>query len=606
MEDNLRADFQLGDWLVKPLSNKLICDSGETRVEPKLMDVLVQLALADGHVVVREDLLKTVWKGVVVNEEALTRAISELRHALGDSASEKRYIRTIPKRGYSLVADVKKIYKAECEMPASSESGNQVSIAVLPFRNISNNPDSEYFSDGLTEELISTLGQISGLDVAASRSVFSLKDSAASVSEIGDTLRVNHLLEGSVHLVQDRLRITTELIEVDNGFQLWTAKYDKKLDDIFRVQEEITQSVVDALKIQLNLKNPNLVSPKTPNLEAYEQYLKGRLKYQTDQPGMEYTGHEELREAIRLAPGFTEAQGLYAFITALNSTSESFDKNKTDIERSFEAALKGNPFQVEALMAKAISVRWQSWDWFAVKSMFEKARAAAPNCTDVMTQFAVRYYRDTCQFAAAEDLLSKAVQLDPINPGPRSSLSFVLRYQKRFEEALEEAERALAINPHYGYANLAKVLAHISMGEFGKADRHVDTIRKFLTDDDVLVMNCIGRIYASSGQHSKSHEFLKSVINLAKQPDGIKYAPLAGWIALLMGDNDEAIRWLQISLDKRISQVLNARAFAHILPNEPLKDANYQRFLSQMNLDDDSIAVLADRVEEFSEVVSSQ
>ncbi|HIG40857.1 MAG: hypothetical protein ABGY96_01330 [bacterium] len=251
-------------------------------------------------------------------------------------------------------------------------------------------------------------------------------------------------------------------------------------------------------------------------------------------------------------------------------------------------------------MSKAIAVRWETWDWLAVKSMFDKAMASAPGCANVLTQFATRYYRDTCQFDVAVNLLNRAIHLDPISAGPTTSLSYTLRYQGNFESALVEADRALAINPQHGYARLAKMLALVSLCDYAGAYDYLDKITSSLPEDDLMVMNCRGRLYASTGATEKSTRFLNRVKKLAKTSGGEMYAPLAGWITMIEGDFEQAITWMQIALDNRISQVLNVRAFAQILPNSPLRDADFQRFLTQLNLDDQSVSNLSRAVNNLS------
>jgi tetratricopeptide (TPR) repeat protein len=227
-----------------------------------------------------------------------------------------------------------------------------------------------------------------------------------------------------------------------------------------------------------------------------------------------------------------------------------------------------------------------------VRSLFERAMAASPNCPHVLTQYATRYYRDLGFFDEAEDLVQQAIRLDPVNPGHRASMAFVLRYQRRFEDALEAAQRAIALAPHHGYANLAAILALLSMGDFKAAERHIRTLEQFLNPDDVLVTNAWGRFYAASGQIERALTYKEDIKHRSVQPGGERFTPLIGWICLMLEEPSEAAYWFGIALDHQISQVLTSRAFAHVLPYNPLKDADFQRFLSRMNLDDESIRTL--------------
>lgn len=595
INSDLHEGFRLGEWLVRPLANNLKNDDGEVHLEPKVMEVLVCLAEARNEVVTRKELLEKVWDHVVVGEEALTRTISELRNVLKDKSSNPTYIQTIPKRGYSLipsvittgVVDISKIAQPECH------TATLPSIAVLPFTNLSADQDNEYFSDGLTEELIAMLTQIRGLHIAARTSVFSFKGKNAPIEEVGETMKVTHVLTGSVRKTYSDLRITTQLVEVASGYQVWSEQFDRKMEDIFKVQEGIAQAVVDALKLTLGVDHAfTLIHAPTGDLVAYELFLKGRLKYQNEQHGMNYSGTEELRRAVEISPNFPDAHGLSAYIQSLNSITESYRSSQSAIRKSYEAALATNPFQEEALMAKAIAVRWQSWDWFRIKSIFDRALTAAPNCPHVLTQFACRFYRDLGIFDKAQRLLECAVTLDPVNAAPRASLSFVLRYQRQYEAALEEAEKAISINSAHGFANFAKILSLISLKKFSEASAVIEKNELRLGPEDTLILNCRARLHCAAGDTGKTKMAIEHVTRRSQQLGGEQYMPLLAWIHMLQGDIEQSVSWLEKSLDQQVSQVLNTRAFAQILDGPEgtyLANPVLQNFLKRMNLDDASI-----------------
>jgi len=225
--------------------------------------------------------------------------------------------------------------------------------------------------------------------------------------------------------------------------------------------------------------------------------------------------------------------------------------------------------------------------------MFERALAAAPNCPHVLTQFACRFYRDLCEFHKAQELLEKAVTLDPINAGPRASLSFVLRYQGRYEAALNEAEKAISINPTHGYANLSKIFSLISLREFSQASEMIKRMERIAGVGDTQLLNCSSRFYLISGDAAKANQTLKEIIRLSQQTHGEQFMPLAGWFYMIQGDVEQAVFWLEKSFEHRISQVLNTRPFAQILNDKQcslLNNPLLQTFLRKMNLDDQSLS----------------
>lgn len=587
------------------MANKLIGPAGDVHLEPKVMDTLVCLASEQGQVVSRKRLLEEVWQRVVINEETLTRTVSELRRALGDTSRDREYVKTIPKRGYTLIAPVEMLGVTNIQQ-VIGDSGHTPSIAVLPFKSRSGDVQNQDFADGLTEELICAIGQINGLHVAASRSAFTFKNSDTSIADIGKALGVEHVLEGSVRHSGDRVRVTTQLIRVADGFQLWASSFDRVLADIFVIQEDIAQAVVDALTLRLGIGDETtFVSAPTDNLRAYELFLRARLRYQNEQHGMTYEGLAEAEQATALVPEFAEANGLIALVRTLNTISEPYHRGAEEIRSRYETALAVNPFQEEALMAKAIDVRWQTWDWAAVKAQFELALSAAPNCPHVLVQYAARFYRDLCQFESAQQLLERAVSLDPINAAPRTSLAFNLRYQGRFEEALEQLDRALLISPEHGYGLLGKVLTLLSLERYGEAMQLAAAVEDRLGPDDLLTLNLNARSHASAGNVKEARRYAKRVTVLAASGGGEKFHALLGWIELLLGNTEEGIHWLSIALENQISQVLNSRAFMQILPYEGvLRQTHVQSFLARMNMDDKSLADLRSRgVIEGSSVV---
>ncbi|MGI9294452.1 MAG: winged helix-turn-helix domain-containing protein [Pseudomonadales bacterium] len=273
---DLTDGFRIGEWMIRPRSGIFKRNGHSAHVEPKVMDVLLCLARAAGEVATREEILNSVWQGLVVTDEVLTRCISELRTLLGDTGRERRYVRTVPKRGYALVAPLETpgTFPVKTSRPKPSDANYAAadhSIAVLPFADMSPAQDNEYFSDGLTEELTNALTQIKQLRVAARTSTFSLKGQNADIKTIGDKLNVRHILEGSVRMADDKLRISAQLVNVEDGFQLWSESFSRELRDIFAIQEEVAFAVASKLKLQFDVGNVRqFVSVGTANLETCE------------------------------------------------------------------------------------------------------------------------------------------------------------------------------------------------------------------------------------------------------------------------------------------------------------------------------------------------
>jgi adenylate cyclase len=265
-------DLRVGSWVVTPSLNSISSQERTVRLEPKVMGVLLCLAQHPGATLSKEQLFQAVWPNIVVTEDVLIRCIAELRRAFNDDARKPRIIETISKRGYRLVAPV----KTPATAAAAAESAVSDSIVVLPFINMSADPENEYFADGITEEIIDALSQIHELHVVARTSAFSFKGKHIDLRIVGEQLNVRTVLEGSVRRADNRLRVTAQLVNTADGYHLWSEHYDREMKDVFAIQEEIAQGIAQRLRITFPWGGKPLVRAGTPNVEAHDSYLKGR------------------------------------------------------------------------------------------------------------------------------------------------------------------------------------------------------------------------------------------------------------------------------------------------------------------------------------------
>src|SRR5215468_569182 len=265
-------DLRIGSWVVARSLNSISAGGRTVRLEPKIMEVLLCLAQHPGETLSKERLFQAVWPNIIVTEDVLKRCIAELRRAFDDDARNPHIIETIAKRGYRLLAPVSALATA----PVPQEEVVTDSIVVLPFASLSADPENEYFADGITEEIIDALAQIQGLRVVARSSAFSFKGKYVDLRIVGEQLKVRTVLEGSVRRADNRLRITAQLVSTADGYHLWSERYDRELKDVFAIQEEIAQAIAQRLKLTFPWGGKPLVKISTPNLEAYQSYLKGQ------------------------------------------------------------------------------------------------------------------------------------------------------------------------------------------------------------------------------------------------------------------------------------------------------------------------------------------
>ena len=502
----LEAGFQLDELRIDPRAGEARGPGGCEKLDPKVMDVLVVLAQHAGQVVLREDLLSRMWPNVVVTDEVLSRCIYELRRQLSQAGGSERYkemIETIPKRGYRLIGDVipapdppstspplrpkwrvpALIAAAAAvalllivfgwrvaDSPADSHSlpaaSAMNSIAVLPFVDMSEGQDQGYFSDGIAEEILNRLAQSGELRVIARTSSFSLRDRSLDVAEIARRLNVTHVLEGSVRKAGDRIRITAQLISAADSSHLWSDTFDRGLDDVFSVQDEIATSVATALQITLGGGTPKGRMPAS--VEAYESFLKGEFFYHRRSPGDVERSVTYFKEAIsidsRYARAWAALAGAYSY---LSWDGVHLDKELQRLQG--EAALKA--VELDSRLAVAHSRLAQFYgETSDGKKAEEHHRIAMTLDPDEPMVLAGGVSFDEGDFDKAIAIQRRIVSRDPLNSGARQNLAVVLLADGRFDEAMSEYRSVLELNPDVGLdVEIELVRIHVLQGRDAEA-----------------------------------------------------------------------------------------------------------------------------------------
>lgn len=243
-------EVRLGALRIEPATRRIAHDDGrEEIIEPRVMQVLVALLRAEGRIVSRDELFATCWPGVMVGEDALNRVMGRLRRLAGELGAETFKIETITKVGYRLTSP--HIEPATAAPRPQAEPSRGPSICVLPFTNMSDDPQQDYFSDGVSEDITTDLSKVSSLFVVARTTAFDYRGKTFDVARLAKDLAVSHILEGSVRKAEGRVRINAQLIDGATGGHVWAERYDRDLADIFAVQSEISEAIVGALRLKL-------------------------------------------------------------------------------------------------------------------------------------------------------------------------------------------------------------------------------------------------------------------------------------------------------------------------------------------------------------------
>jgi TolB-like protein len=358
--------------------------------------------------------------------------------------------------------------------------GADASIAVLPFTNMSADPENEYFGDGMAEEIINALAHVPGLRVAARTSSFLFKGKTNDLRAVGEKLNVSTVLEGSVRRAGNRVRITAQLINVNDGYHLWSERFDRELTDIFAIQDEIATAISSRLALTLRgADSVNLVRPSTSNIEAYELYLKARSLMKERGPAL-LRAIELLEQAVALDSGFAAALAHLAHALILSSFWGMSPPDKVTARAVWAAgaALEHHPTLVAAHTASALVATCIEFDADRATEAWNRALAIDPQDADarvLRAAFDLCYTRGAFDDAVAE--LRAVIDRDPLSVTAHTQLAVILSFARRFDEALAEAANARAVDPTSFFAVWAEVNA-LAFGNDGQSA--VDLIHALL------------------------------------------------------------------------------------------------------------------------------
>ena len=547
MKSDTKNGFRFGDWQAFPLRNLLVGPPGEIHIEPKVMQVLQKLADNPGQVVEREKMLNDIWGGRAFSDEPLTRCISALRHALGDSSTSPEYIQTIPKSGYRLICPVELLgrttdvgepsvtpkegvltdrrgialvvflgliliaavyvaYRPTLISPVESpqlsvegaiQSAPPVySIAVLPFRNRSALVEDAFFVDGIHDDILMQLAKFSSLDKVISRtSVERYRDTSKPMPQIGQELGVATVLEGSIQRSGDRVRINVQFIDAATDDHLWGESYDRELtaENIFAVQSEISREIVGALQLVLtDEENKRLEAVPTTSLEAYKEFVLGHHEMARHTPETLHRAQAHFEKAIELDSDYALAYIGLADTLALRHLYANLKKEDSFAPRqaAIDRALALNPLLGEAYTSLAL-LKVDESKIDGVEEYFLKGIELSPNYATAYERYARAMMAGGERSKAEEALphLRKAFELDPMSAVMAESLAIVLWKLGQVEESQVTLLKGVQRNPEspWPYAYMADQLR--TLGRIGEATNWARTAARLAPSDFRLRTN---------------------------------------------------------------------------------------------------------------------
>lgn len=506
-----------------------------------------------------------------------TRLRAKLREYYGSEGAADSLVIDLPKGSY---APIFRAAPGPTEaVVAAPPTGGDPSIAVLPFSNLSPEPD-DYFSDGLTEEIIHALSSMRGIRVVARTSCFALKHRNADVREVGRMLNVGFVLEGSVRKSGQTLRATVQLVSTSDGYQLWSRRYDRHVDDVFAVQDEIAREIVNMLRIGTVDQSPDLASNKPANFDAYSWYLRGRYHLNRQTRESFHRAIECFEEALARSPEYAAALGsmaaawLYLGMFSMDPPLEVMPKAREAAAR----ALGINEREGEALSVVACTKGMFEWDWAAAEALFRKALEAEPRSGFSKHLFTMFALLPQARIEESLKMLDEARQNDPLSTFVSASRGAVLLTARRPGDAEAEYRRALELDPDFWRAIVGLGRCYETQRRYQDAIACFERA-KVVSDGLPSAIGGLGRAYALAGRREEAYKLLDELEELERQ----RYVSPYGRALIFLGLGDDRVfEWLQRSYDDRAGWLMYLATDPRFDPLRP--DERFRSLLQSLHL----------------------
>lgn len=568
-----QTSYEFGPFRLDPVSRLLQRDGDVVPLKPKVFDTLLALVAASGQSVSKDQLMQTVWPDAAVEENNLTQNISALRKAFGEQRDEHRYIVTVPGYGYRFVAPVSEVPSTAAVpvrrrrvlwpwlaalsfiaiaiaavvgyrlMPARRTK--PVMLAVLPLQNLSGDPNEEFFSDGLTEEMITQLGRLEPdkLAVIARTTTMQYKNTRKHIDEIGRELGVDYILEGSVRRANDQVRVSAQLIRVSDQTHLWAANYQDDARDILAVQSQVSNDIAREIRVQLTPRGRAMLASARPvNPAAHELYLRGRYLWnKRTEDGLQKAA-VYFQQAIDRDPTYAASYaGLAdAYIAAGNwgfvRPSEAYPRAKAAAQKALEI----DEDSADARVALAYATYLYDWNAKQAESEFRRALGLNPSYASGHQWYAV-FLASRGRFDEAIREINRARQLDPLSLIINDVVGWIYSLARRGNDAIAEFRKGLDLDANFYPARYDLGITYAEMGNHTRAIEELEEAR-VLSGDTERTLSGLAYAYALAGNKDRASSLLAQLSDMSRA----HYVP-AYDIAIVygaLGQNDLAFQWL--------------------------------------------------------------
>ncbi|MDT7806913.1 MAG: hypothetical protein QOJ70_726 [Acidobacteriota bacterium] len=561
--------FEFDSFVLNPPERLLLHEGRPIVISPRVFDLLLALVNARGHLLEKDELLRTVWEGSFVEEGNVNRQISTLRRILGDAAGSARFIETVPKRGYRFVAPVRQLPSEESvaafdanEIHTSAERSIESArvesptktrrvIAVLPFKVAGScEADGEYLGIGLADALITRLSNVRELVVRPTSAAARYSSPEQDILEAGRELRASAVLDGRVQRADGRIRVTVQLVSVEEGATLWAEKFDESWTDIFAVQDSISERVAEALTVRLSREERDgLTKHGTESPEAFQAYLRGRSYWNR-------FVEEDLRRAVEFFQLAIEIDPTYALahcgvadcynfvgLQGVLPPVVAFSKAKAAAARALEI----DPTLAEAHTPLGYVAFYYDWDWAGAESEFRRAIRLNPGYATAHHLFsfalsALGRYEE----ALAE--VRKAQEIDPFSLLINDATGFCYWNARRYEQAAAQCHKTIARDPGFFMARYGLAMTYAHTGRHAEGVEQA-RIAARLSNESPLALATLGHACAAAGHMEEAAGLLERLKAMSR----LGYIPPYYMATVSVGMNrpDEAIEFLEKSFECR-------------------------------------------------------
>jgi len=544
--NNLPVAYEFANFRLLPHEKQLLCNDRAVKLQPKMFDTLLMLVENHGRLVEKDGFLKGLWPDTFVEEATLAHCISELRRTLRQENDSAAFIETVAKRGYRFVFPVTRM--ALGELPASKTASV---LAVLPFENLSPEPDREYLADGLTEEVIAALGQIdpARLGVIGRTTIMRYKRTTKPLEEIGEALKAAFLLESSLRSEGGRIRVTSKLVRASDQVQIWSATYDSEPRSMLAFQRELSITIAQQIKLQLSPERLDaLARRQAHNPEAYHAYLQGRYYWNLFTPATTRKAVECYSRATQLDPNYALAwSGLADAYASSPIHADAPARAIWDQARkAAEQAVAAEPELAETQTSWGFVKFWLDWDWTEAEAAYRRAIAIDPNYSLVYRLLGIVLGHAGHREQEARQAMEQARAIDPLQAMHHALSAQVAFMGRDFLAALEFARQAAVVLTDFWIANLQMAQAYEQLGEYALA---LDALsRGGVGGENSKVISLRGYVLTRMGHVDEAREVLRTLESLARE----RYMPACA-IAMVhagLGEFDSALTWLDRAVEE--------------------------------------------------------